>query len=267
MLLYHFAPNEYVNIYAYRIQGFYKNWRHFLGWQNYQVDPNGKLTVHVSPEFQSEDIIFMATGDVSGIPEEFWEDPTCNYGAPKRLKVGSQARTITTEIPFSRDYEDLGNYNVRSFSLGSSFNVLDGPICGEDVVYWQASFEDGSKGWIAEGKKSYNDGTLVYYIEPYDAQSPDIITSSCPDAPPQRVQVGERAFVCTKNDRLIVRKNPKKKATEITRIEPGTQLVIIDGPKCANKWSWWRVETEFGDKGWVSEGGDSIDPYYICPLE
>lgn len=98
-------------------------------------------------------------------------------------------------------------------------------------------------------------------------QEPTII--SCPGAPPQRVKVGDRAYVSTKSDRLIVRKDGRKSSTEITRIEPGTQFTIIDGPKCdeANKWTYWKIETDNGLTGWVSEGGDSIDRYFIAPID
>ena len=88
----------------------------------------------------------------------------------------------------------------------------------------------------------------------------------CEGAPAQRVWVDARAYVCTQSDRLIVRENPRRGASEITRIPTGTRMTIIGGPECANSWSWWRVRTDDGVVGWVSEGGDGTDPYFICPL-
>lgn len=91
-------------------------------------------------------------------------------------------------------------------------------------------------------------------------------TTSCPGAPAQRVVVGEKAYVCTKVDRLIVREKPAKSASEITRIKPGTVMTIVKGPVCADNWSWWRIKTTDGVVvGWVSEGGDNTDRYFICP--
>jgi hypothetical protein len=95
--------------------------------------------------------------------------------------------------------------------------------------------------------------------------TPSPTVSSCPGAPPQRVSVGRRAWVCTKRDRLIVRSQPNRNGSEITRIEPGTYFRILNGPACANNWSWWEIKTDTGIKGWVAEGGDDIDPYFICP--
>lgn len=91
------------------------------------------------------------------------------------------------------------------------------------------------------------------------------IITGCSDAPPQRVEVGRRGFVCTQYDRLIVRTGPRKSEDEITRLVPGTYFRVIDGPVCANNWSWWEIRTDDGVKGWVSEGGDNIDRYFICP--
>ncbi len=90
-------------------------------------------------------------------------------------------------------------------------------------------------------------------------------SSSCPGAPTQRVVVGDKAYVCTQRDRLIVRKGPGKSEPEITRIVTGTNFVIVKGPICADSWSWWRIRTNDGVVGWVSEGGDSTDTYFFCP--
>jgi hypothetical protein len=95
---------------------------------------------------------------------------------------------------------------------------------------------------------------------------PPNIDKGCPGAPPQRVMIGEEARVCTKSDDLIVRKGPGLDGKEMTGIKPGTIFMIIDGPSCSNNWFWWKVELDSGLDGWVAEGGDNIDPYFICPV-
>lgn len=101
---------------------------------------------------------------------------------------------------------------------------------------------------------------------PVPRQSPTPVTS-CPGAPEQQVEVGGKAWVCTKSDRLIVRQQPRLGGQEITRLEPGTHVSVVDGPRCANSHSWWKIRTETGIVGWVAEGSDEIDPYFICPLK
>jgi hypothetical protein len=89
--------------------------------------------------------------------------------------------------------------------------------------------------------------------------------TSCPGAPKQRLEVGRRGYVCTQYDRVIVRTEPRKRGDEITRLVPGTYFKVTDGPACANNWSWWKIRTDDGIKGWIAEGGDDVDPYFICP--
>jgi hypothetical protein len=90
-------------------------------------------------------------------------------------------------------------------------------------------------------------------------------SNSCPGAPPQRMVVGERGYVCTALDNVKVRDVPSRSGNEIIRIAPGTKFDVKKGPSCSDDWSWWYVETDEGIEGWISEGGDEIDPYFICP--
>jgi len=106
---------------------------------------------------------------------------------------------------------------------------------------------------------------------------------SCPGAVPQRVSIGDHVFVCTQTDRLIVKKTGGKDGIEMFRIYPGSLLTITDGPICDDNSSWWQVNVPADTKaakgqtalddyyyvvnektGWVREGSDPKDPYYIC---
>lgn len=62
-----------------------------------------------------------------------------------------------------------------------------------------------------------------------------------------------------------MREGPARSYAEQRRLVPGADLKIIGGPACANNWSWWEVETESGYTGWMAEGGDATDPYFLCP--
>lgn len=90
-------------------------------------------------------------------------------------------------------------------------------------------------------------------------------TSSCPGAPQQRLEIGGMAYVCTSIDSVKLREGPGKDHAVIKSLIPGADLEIIGGPKCNNDWSWWQVKTESGYIGWMSEGGDNVDKYYLCP--
>jgi hypothetical protein len=90
--------------------------------------------------------------------------------------------------------------------------------------------------------------------------------SSCPGAPPQRMIVNQRGYICTKSDSVRLRSDPKRSAGTLIQLKPGKQFTVIGGPACSDNWSWWNIRTDDGLTGWISEGGDEIDPYFICPL-
>ena len=103
------------------------------------------------------------------------------------------------------------------------------------------------------------------------------IFSSCPGAPPQRFAVGipdQFGFVCTKSAAIRLRTAPSLSASVIDSVPPGTRFDIVGGrPFCSDNLSWWYVDTfnyqgstyVDGPNGWVSEGGDEVDQYFICP--
>ena len=90
---------------------------------------------------------------------------------------------------------------------------------------------------------------------------------SCPGAKPQRVKLGGKATVCTKVDYLVMHTTASEDAPEVRNLKPGLIVTVKDGPVCAFNSSWWFVSTENGNSGWVEEGSDEVDPYYLCPDE
>jgi hypothetical protein len=92
-----------------------------------------------------------------------------------------------------------------------------------------------------------------------------VSSSSCPGAPPQRIKVNDKVYVCTASDTVKLREGAGKNFKVLKSLVPGADLKVIGGPKCADNWSWWKVETESGFVGWIAEGGDNVDPYFICP--
>jgi hypothetical protein len=129
------------------------------------------------------------------------------------------------------------------------------------------------------------------FIQPTDPSLPtstflptktDAPHLTCPGAEEQRVKVDEKATVCTKIDRLILRITPSLSGEEILRIYPDTVVKVVGGPKCSDNSSWWQVEVSKGTsvfyihqnqtdnlseavQGWVREGSDDKDPYFLCP--
>ena len=107
----------------------------------------------------------------------------------------------------------------------------------------------------------------LFYIQ-LPAPTFDFIQASntCPGAPPQRMIVNQRGYVCTKGDNVRLRNAPNRSGAAIDSLPVGTQFTVLDGPTCADNWSWWQIRTDYGVTGWIAEGGDNVDPYFICPL-
>ncbi|MBX3049658.1 MAG: SH3 domain-containing protein [Anaerolineales bacterium] len=134
-------------------------------------------------------------------------------------------------------------------------------------------FDDKDKLYRSVFLEYSEEGDIILEIHsaPVASQNPTPIVSytsstlSCPGAPPQRLEVNEDAKVCTKKDRVILRSGPGSYNSELTRLEPKSIVWVLDGPSCANNWSWWKVRTSWGLVGWMAEGGDSKDDYFLCP--
>lgn len=89
----------------------------------------------------------------------------------------------------------------------------------------------------------------------------------CIGAPPQRMTVNKQGEVCTQGDGVYVRSEPLRSATKITKLETGSPFTVIGGPACADNWSWWKIRLNDGREGWIAEGWDEIDSYFICPIK
>lgn len=99
--------------------------------------------------------------------------------------------------------------------------------------------------------------------QPTETATPDPLVV-CAGAPQQGIQVGNRIYVCTDPDHLILRDRPGRGAGEIDRLPFRTPLMVVGGPVCADGILWWEVEADGGRIGWVMEGSDAVDPQFLC---
>lgn len=88
----------------------------------------------------------------------------------------------------------------------------------------------------------------------------------CPNTYASRLHVGDLAYVSyyppLKNN---VRSDSNLSASVVGTLEPGEEMKIIDGPRCANNMVWWKISSL--DKnlvGWTSEG--DVENYWLVPL-
>ncbi|MEO8612975.1 MAG: SH3 domain-containing protein [Chloroflexota bacterium] len=84
----------------------------------------------------------------------------------------------------------------------------------------------------------------------------------CAGAPPSQLQVGEQAQRPPGPD-SNVRAEPSTRADFLGQIPAGGIVDVLDGPTCADGYSWWKIDYQ-GLVGWTPEGIGS--DYWLKPL-
>jgi hypothetical protein len=183
---------------------------------------------------------------IKGLASLNWE-----FGFEKTLY---EAQNASNQL-FILYQDNAGEVFQAQYDIGQPFKV-----------------EFSQEQWVTRVQSSGN-GSIVAYVKQRmqapasaDSMARDFTpVNSCSGASPQRVQVNDTVRVCTKVDHLIVRVDPKQTGTEIRRLNPGETLKVLAGPECADSSLWFFVRSDhYNIKGWVREGSDNQDPYFIC---
>jgi hypothetical protein len=79
------------------------------------------------------------------------EPITCEGFLVSRLVVGALGR-VSDDLPNNlRQEPDTSSQRLGQIPSGAEFDVLAGPICGENLAWWQVDY-NGLIGWTAEGQ-------------------------------------------------------------------------------------------------------------------
>ena len=90
---------------------------------------------------------------------------------------------------------------------------------------------------------------------------------ACPGTYWSNLRVGDTAMV-SQDPPLPnrVRQTPNKQGEVLGQIPPGENLLILDGPECANGWVWWYISAENQNlSGWTAEGDETS--YWLILVE
>jgi hypothetical protein len=139
-----------------------------------------------------------------------------------------------------------------------------------EVGNWRPEPLDLETDWIDGWSTPFSLRKAPVSITPPPAPTPTagvVPWSACSEAPPSRVEPGLLSRVTyTDGTPLAIRTKPGLSSGErIQYLAEGTRITILDGPGCADGYTWWQVETLDGVQGWVAEG--DLDTYFIEPLE
>ena len=83
----------------------------------------------------------------------------CGSGVPQRLEVGGQGQVIPGQARNRLRSAPFGD-PIGFIETNTIFDVIGGPECNGNILWWQVSTSDGLTGWTAEGV----DGEA--YLEP-----------------------------------------------------------------------------------------------------
>lgn len=88
------------------------------------------------------------------------EATNCPDTQPSRMIVGRDGRVVEATVPNNmRTAPSADAELVGQIPGGSTFSVMDGPVCADGYAWWQVNY-NGIVGWTVEGSPS------DYFIEP-----------------------------------------------------------------------------------------------------
>jgi hypothetical protein len=145
---------------------------------------------------------------------------------------------------------------LANFQDRREFTILGGAVCFGGFNFWPIEGHD-IKGWVAEGR-----GTQYWLRLVRRAGEPVI-----PCLTPLKLVTGEN-FQILYNVRL--RETPSLDALTRTVVQADSNVVILEGPTCADGYNWWRVRAVVLGvtyEGWMAEASKFGDVYVEVPPE
>lgn len=89
--------------------------------------------------------------------------------------------------------------------------------------------------------------------------SPADVPTATPLVSNRVLRVGGSAIVnTTEGDNLNVRSGPGTGFQIVARVENGTRVTLLEGPRSAEGFVWWRMRLPDGKEGWAVESADGI---------
>jgi serine/threonine protein kinase len=90
------------------------------------------------------------------------------FNKPSRLNVGMQGRVLPDQDNIvnskpARPSLDPSSENVGTIPAGGQFQIVDGPVCAESIIWWQVTYR-AVRGWTGEGEG------VNYWVEPVTGQ-------------------------------------------------------------------------------------------------
>lgn len=170
------------------------------------------------------------------------------------IAVGQPARIVA---PYGLNIRTDASANaqlVTQLGTGQRVTVVEGPISTEGYTWWRVEDSAGTSGWGVDG-----DGENTWI-------SPSVGGSQPVNRSPR---VNERVRVTMPGDlQLTIRSLPGTDAPVLIRVDSGTEFSVVDGPRNANGYTWFRIRSDDGNiAGWAAEADNNQANRWLSPLE
>lgn len=221
--------------------------------------PQTVIEVGFQPIIVPVRISVNSRGEVSASASYEWVTPIGVFDIGGGVSVNTIRNNYSSQVLIVRVDDEATVYKLEE---GAEFDIT---FDDKNTLYKKVAFHKESSGDFILELERVVSAANEPQSQGVSSSSSGSSSNSCPGAPAQRLQVGDNAYVCTSVDTVALREGPGKSYAIKKRLVPGADLKVIGGPSCANNWSFWEVRTDSGYTGWMSEGGDSADPYFLCP--
>lgn len=229
-------------------------------------------------EVQTEDGTTGWMSEVLGQRKEYYLDfvrPTAGLGysctgqLPIVFRAGDRV-TVTQEalqLTFQSEPNTTSAAAGPNFGPGQLFTIGVGDaICDyENYATWLPVVSDDARsGWVMQSRqRSKIDSTLsdVYFIVSAGSYG-EAGRLICADAKLSRLSIGDLALV----DVGVRFRQAHPNGRVVYEVPRLTVITIVGGPLCGGGHTWWEIRLPDERIGWMSEGWQGENFYYLAPI-
>ncbi|HEX2621250.1 MAG TPA: SH3 domain-containing protein [Phototrophicaceae bacterium] len=236
---------------------------------DYRISTDGAIFI-----LCSQPVVAQPTTESPAVPTVPPSTPSFCSGLLPRMAIGQQGKVLPSDPNIMRQTPETRGAYVTDIPVGGVVTVLDGPRCTGTMTWLQVDY-NGQVGWTVE-----NDGS-EYWLEAIDLNAaqataqPTAGPSATPEAPvnastgintsvtcdgsiPSRLAKGTEGRVLPGAPNNL-RADPTVNGAKIGQIPGSETFNVVDGPRCAEGYTWWQAEYK-GTTGWTVE---AVDGEYV----
>jgi len=175
---------------------------------------------------------------------------------PSPLPIVPDAIILVSSGVLLRYQPDTSAPILTYFGTARELRVIGGPTCADGYNWWQVATREGP-GWVAEGRPERPPGYFIRLLVLPEGQN-------CGEA--QDLAIGETVELAV-GIRVHQEANLDSLVLHVAPFE--TQVQIVGGPVCANRYNWWRVQVPYQNliiEGWIVQGPEGVT-WLQSPLE